>query len=308
MLRIGVIGQKSVWNLLSSSQETDAHFLWILFDQETTMAYTPMQPDGFLWNEKDFFGAVDAIHLLPHVPNSYNWALKSLKNSKHLILEDRLSTESKELRIIEKLSQEAQVIVLNLYNLNHSPLYKQVQLLLDSPYFIEVDVKYPNVQWDSNHSLIYSAFLTQLELVHPWINSSIRRISTTGKKHFGSLRRFISVRLEYENACVVQFKLGNIGFQEQNSVLILQEEIGIEVDQLAGRIQTQPLEIKNEGESPKSQLVAPAQMTFPKTWNLLLQNIQNSEVSSKMDLHIDCLEITETILNKLKLTDPQLSI
>lgn len=277
-------------------------------DPSTNLVHTPHQPEGFDWNEKDFFAAIDAVHILPHALNSYKWAVKSLKNSKHLILEERISTSSKDLRVIEKLSQEAKVVVLKSFDLSHTALYKQLHLLLDAPYFMEADIKCPNEHWESNQGLIFSSFLTQLELVHPWINSSIRRISTTGKKHHSCNRRFISVRLEYENACVVQFKVGNIGFQEQNSLLILQEEIGIEVDQLAGRIQTQPLEVKNEKESPQCEIIPPKEKTMAKTWRLLVEKIQTPLDSSNLDFDIECLEITETILNKLKLTDPQLSI
>lgn len=178
---------------------------------------------------EDFVMNNDAILLDFNTTDSYNYALKTLRNSKHLYISNTFKLDSKKAKEISKLSLEADVkLQFSRPGRNNCALLKAKEFI-DNPLFIE---SHRYVISKDISSVIYDIMIDDIDIILNIIDSPVKNVFASGIDILDDKAAVINARIEFSNSCVANITAGNMSENEEAKIKLLQQGGSISIDYL----------------------------------------------------------------------------
>lgn len=159
---------------------------------------------------------------------------KSIKLSKHLMLDRSNIKTPLEAKQILSLSEEAGVLVQVCNMIYFTPLFKTAQKYILFPTYIEsiTHVHYIN----KSSSAIFDLLCDDLSIILTTVNANIKKITTVGVDVVCGTPELVNILLEFDNGCVANITVNTIAEEDKKTIRFFEDKSAILLDFLEGKI------------------------------------------------------------------------
>ncbi|MBW6482353.1 MAG: Gfo/Idh/MocA family oxidoreductase [Vicingaceae bacterium] len=303
MLRIGLIGsgyliEKHIKSLQSLSDYTFICFFDTHQNKSTTI---PKNHLSLKVNSlEELLHKVDVVFIL-NLPEQSRIELivKSLKSSKHVLIDKSNIKTTVEARKLLELAEEAGVKV-QISNISYfTPLFKSAKNYISCPTYIEAitHIHYKNKSSDA----IFDLLCDDICLIINTVKSNLKRISTVGIDVINSSPELIHVKLEFDNGCIANITINTIAEDDKKTVRFFENNSTILLDFLDNNIS---LLTHNEASNvtQKQNIILLKTSEIEQEFSELhLGIMQQKQLAIDLHTMYKILDITFKISEKLKI-------
>lgn len=214
MYRIGVVGNdvlKSEINTLSSNENFTMHN----FPETESLA-------SFI-AENDFI-------FITNCQNAFELADLSIRNGKHIFIENVANFSLDELELLIKICKEGSIKSTIHFKENKNLAIDSIKGNIISPLFIETNrlTTIKNTRYEND--VVFEQMLHDIFIVLDIVKSELKRISATGVKVISEFKDIANARLEFSNGCIANFTSSRISLKEMSKMRIFQKDSYYSVD------------------------------------------------------------------------------
>lgn len=248
-----------------------------------------------------------ASSTLPH----YKCAELTLRNSKHLFIENPVTSTIDEAKKLLSLTHEADVKV-QIGNIERfNPAFLAVAPLVDQPICIETNrmLKYdPN---RSFQSVVLDLMIHDIDLILSLVKSNVKKVFAHGLALTNGSPDYVNARIEFDNGCIATLSASRIAFKEDIHLTVYQKDSTYFVDLLNHKCET--LNIKGIKNLKVDSKDAPKEIYFNypeiKETNTIKEELlgfanailNNTPPPVTIEESFLAIEVANKILDKLKL-------
>jgi predicted dehydrogenase len=156
-----------------------------------------------------------------------------IRHCKHVFISQAFPLSSDELRTLDSLASEAEVVVQLGLQHRFSDLFKSVKDKKIIPRLIETN-HFTQYKRRSTHlSIISDVLLEDLDMVINKVNSDIKYIHATGVGVIYNDPDIVNIRLEFQNACIANLSASKIAIRDIHKTRFYQNDSYYTLDHLA---------------------------------------------------------------------------
>ena len=254
----------------------------------------------------------DAIDIASSTVPHYECAELTLKNTKHLFIENPVTSTIEEARKLLNLTHEADVKV-QIGNVERfNPAFMAIVPLIDHPICIETNRM---LKFDVNksfQSVVLDLMIHDIDLILSIVGSNVRKVNAHGLALTNGSPDYVHARLEFDNGCVATLSASRISFKDDINLTVYQRDSTYFVDLLNKKCETLNIKgIKNLKVDASS--VDPKELYFNyptiKESNIIKEElngfanaiINNTNTPVTIEESYLAIEVANRILEKLKL-------
>lgn len=243
---------------------------------------------------------VDAIYVF-NLPEQIRFALllKSVRLTKHLLVDKSNLKTVSEAKQLQGLSEEAGTIVQVCNSAYFSPLFKSAQQYINYPSYIETitQVHYKN----KSANAIFDLLCDDLSIILTTVNANIKKISTVGVDVIDVLPELINIILEFDNGSVANITINTIAEEDKKTIRFFENNSSILLDFLDSKISLlQHNKTNNLAHSKEIPILKTSEFT-QEILEFFTDFFGQKSVVSDLHLKHKVLEIISKIAEKLKI-------
>ncbi|MBL4624501.1 MAG: Gfo/Idh/MocA family oxidoreductase [Flavobacteriales bacterium] len=254
----------------------------------------------------------DAIDIASSTVPHYKCAELTLRNTKHLFIENPVTSTIEEARKLLNLTHEADVKV-QIGNVERfNPAFTAIVPLIDHPICIETKrmLKF-NVN-KTFRSVVLDLMIHDIDLILSIVNSNVRKVNAHGLALTNGSPDYVNARVEFDNGCIVTLSASRISFKDDINLTVYQKDSTYFVDLLNKKCETLNIKgIKNLKVNAGSINPNELYFNYPKIKesNIIKEElnsfahaiINNTDTSVTIEEGCLAIEVANRILEKLKL-------
>lgn len=180
------------------------------------------------YNSSDeIFADVDIVYFAKSLKLNIEFAIKAIKNSCHLFIEDVSNVEIDDLKQLFKVAFEAGINIHIKQTKNFTQEYIELSDYIETPKFVELNIDYNKLIRKQDY---YNILLENLIYIEEIVSSKIKKISSTAIPidiaHFS----FIHINIHFDNGSDALLKINNLASDFAETHMIYQKNGNLEID------------------------------------------------------------------------------
>ncbi len=267
MLKIGVIGAGKLGEThIKLLQEIDDFELLGFYDADQNYRETvskTLKVKAFN-SVEELIEAVDVVDIVKPSISHFDYAVASIKQSKHVFIEKPVTETVEQAKQLLELAEEANVKVQVGHIERFNPAFKAALPYISNPMFIET---HRMIEFDAEKadvSVIMDLMSHDLDIILSVVKSNIKKISATGVEVIGQNPDIVNAIVEFDNGCVANLTASRISLTNERIAKFYQKDAHIKIDYLKQetslfalmtngetKIRSKQLEIKKENPVKK---------------------------------------------------------
>ena len=267
MLKIGVIGAGKLGEThIKLLQEIDDFELLGFYDADQNYRETvskTLKVKAFN-SVEELIEAVDVVDIVKPSISHFDYAVASIKQSKHVFIEKPVTETVEQAKQLLELAEEANVKVQVGHIERFNPAFKAALPYISNPMFIET---HRMIEFDAEKadvSVIMDLMSHDLDIILSVVKSNIKKISATGVEVIGQNPDIVNAIVEFDNGCVANLTASRISLTNERISKFYQKDAHIKIDYLKQetslfalmtngetKIRSKQLEIKKENPIKK---------------------------------------------------------
>lgn len=178
-------------------------------------------------SSEEIFTKTDAIFFSKSLKPNYEFAIKAIKSSCHLFLEDLSALSMDETKQLFKVAFEARTNIHIKQSMRFTPEYCELSDYIENPTLIELNTDFISLIRKQDY---FSNLFTRLCFANELIKSGIKKASTialpTDRNHFS----LVQIRVDYDNGTFLNIKFNNLASEKSETARIFQKNNSLEID------------------------------------------------------------------------------
>lgn len=250
MLKVGVIGAGNLGEthikLLKGINDFELVGFYDSNKKYTQNVASSLNVKPFV-NVEELIASVDVVDIVKPSISHFDYAVNSIKQSKHVFIEKPVTNTVDEAKQLLELAEEANVKVQVGHVERFNPAFKAALPYITNPVFIEThrmiafDPKKANIQ------VVMDLMSHDLDIILSVVNSNIKKISAKGVKVVGNTPDIVNAVVEFDNGCVANLTASRISLKDERISKFYQKDAHIKIDYLAQ--ETSLFELKKNGKA-----------------------------------------------------------
>lgn len=262
MLKIGLIGAGHLGKIhLRLIKEIDEFHFVGFYDAnpETGKKVSEEFDIPFFEDFDDLLLQVDVLDVVTPTLFHHQYAVKGLRNSKHVFIEKPIATNIQEAREIVQLAREANVKVQIGHVERFNPAFIAAAPYSDNPMFIETHRLAQFNPRGTDVSVVLDLMIHDIDIVLHMVKSNIKKINASGVAVVSESPDICNARIEFDNGCVANLTASRLSMKNMRKTRLFQKDAYISIDFLDKEVQV--IRMKNvEGEpDPFGLIIEPGE-------------------------------------------------
>ena len=257
MIKVGVIGAghlgKIHLNILSNS-----NFNLIGFhDTDVENSEKLASEKGYVFFKEidSLINLIDAVVIVSPTTTHFEIAKKCIKKGKHIFVEKPLTTNSKEARIINKLSKEGNIIGQVGFVERYNQAFISCREFIDKPKFIESHRLSDFNPRGTDVSVIMDLMIHDIDIILNINQSKVKKIDASGVSIISSTPDIANARIEFENGCIANLTSSRISLKKMRKTRIFQDNAYISINFLEKDFQVVKIRDKHNNDNENSLVI-----------------------------------------------------
>lgn len=253
MLKIGVIGTGHLGKIhIKLLKEIESFELVGFFDNDTTVREAVSKE----FDVKPFADAnglielCDAVDIVVPTLFHYEYALKCLRQSKHIFIEKPLANTVDEAKELIKTVAEANVKVQVGHVERFNPAFTSALPFLKNPMFIETHRLAQFNPRGTDVPVVMDLMVHDIDIVLAVVKSSVKKISASGVSIVSDTPDIANARIEFDNGCVANLTSSRLSMKNMRKSRFFQKDAYISVDFLKKKTEVIRMNNENVNENP----------------------------------------------------------
>ncbi len=251
MIKIGLLGVGHLGKIhLKLLKEIPQFEIVGFFDSDKEKSRQVQQENNIpAFNSSDeLISQCDAVDIVTPTVSHHAFAIKGLKNSKHIFIEKPLANTLEEAKEIMNLSVEANVKVQVGHVERFNPAFLSVKDYFDNPMFIETHRLAQFNPRGTDVSVVLDLMIHDIDIVLSVVKSNIKKINASGVAVVSDTPDICNARIEFDNGAVANITASRISLKNMRKSRFFQRNAYISVDFLEKK--TELIRIKSISEEP----------------------------------------------------------
>ena len=180
----------------------------------------------------ELISLVDVVDIIQPTISHFDYAVKAIKQSKHVFIEKPVTETIEEAKQLLELAEEANVKVQVGHVERFNPAFKVAFPYLSNPMFIET---HRMIEFDpktANIPVVMDLMSHDLDIILSVVKSNIKKISATGVEVIGNTPDVVSAVVEFDNGCVANLTASRISLKNERISKFYQRDAHIKIDYL----------------------------------------------------------------------------
>ena len=230
MLKIGVLGAGHLGKIhINLLKEIDSFELVGFYDPDESKA-EQIKDVPYFKSMDDLMANCDVIDIVTPTVNHFDCAVKALRLSKHIFIEEPLANTVQEAKEMILLAEEANVKVQVGHVERFNPAFIAAQQFIKQPLFIETHRLAQFNPRGTDVSVVLDLMIHDIDIVLSTVKSTIKKISTSGVAVVSDTPDIANARIEFDNGCVANLTASRISLKNMRKTRFFQKDAYISVD------------------------------------------------------------------------------
>lgn len=246
MLKIGVIGAGHLGKIhIRLLKEIPAVELVGFYDsnpEHSAAVSGEFQIRSFPSAEK-LLEEVDAVDIVTPTLSHYEYAVKALRQSKHIFVEKPVTHTVSEAKKLVSLVNEAGVKAQIGHVERFNPSFLAAREYLHQPMFIETHRLAEFNPRGTDVSVVHDLMIHDIDIVLSVVRSTVKKINASGVAVVSDTPDIANARIEFDNGCVANLTSSRISLKNMRKSRFFQRDAYISVDFLKKK--TEVVRLKN---------------------------------------------------------------
>jgi len=198
-------------------------------------------------NVDELIGMVDVVDIVKPSISHFDYAVNSIKQSKHVFIEKPVTNTVDEAKQLLELAEEANVKVQVGHVERFNPAFKAALPYITNPMFIET---HRMIEFDPKKAtipVVMDLMSHDLDIILSVVNSNIKKVSAKGVEVIGNTPDIVNAIVEFDNGCVANLTASRISLKNERISKFYQRDAHIKIDYLAQ--ETSLFELKKNGKT-----------------------------------------------------------
>jgi len=196
---------------------------------------------------EDLIGLVDVVDIVKPSISHFDYAVNSIKQSKHVFIEKPVTNTVDEAKQLLQLAEEANVKVQVGHVERFNPAFKAALPYITNPKFIET---HRMIEFDPKKAdipVVMDLMSHDLDIILSLVKSNIKKISAKGVEVIGNTPDIVNAIIEFDNGCVANLTASRISLKDERISKFYQRDAHIKIDYLAQ--ETSLFSLKKNGKT-----------------------------------------------------------
>ncbi|MBN2213368.1 MAG: Gfo/Idh/MocA family oxidoreductase [Bacteroidales bacterium] len=257
-----------------------------------------------------FIPRVDAIDFVSKSQNCFNIAKQALKETKHIFISTSILKNKQQAGQLINLANEASVILMVERPVRYHAALNAVLPQIKNLRLIEIHNQFYD-KLDNSRESIFRAIMTDIEIIYTVLQANVKDVKACGIKMANINPDVISIRLEFDNACVANLNCSRITPENNHYGLFTQQDSITRIDFLTNEITViKPKKNRHSVDddyalNPVTRKIIPNNPILDELINFVISITNNSKLLSKPEDGFKSLYLAEKIMdsiNKVSIT------
>ncbi len=233
MLRIGVFGVGHLGKFhLNNWKEISGTELVGFYDPSDEMAKSVEETYGIprFKDPEALMDACDAADIVAPTTSHYALCKMAILKSRHVFVEKPLANDMEEAREIVKLVHEANIK----FQVGHVERFNPALLAAKEyhlqPMFIEVHRLAQFNPRGTDVSVVLDLMIHDIDIILSLVKSNVKNVMANGVRVLSDTPDIASVRMEFDNGCVVNLTSSRISMKKMRKMRLFQKDAYIGID------------------------------------------------------------------------------
>lgn len=253
MLKIGVIGAGHLGKIhIKLLKEIESFELVGFFDNNSTIRETVSKEFDVIpfADANELIELCDAVDIVVPTLFHYEYALKCLKQSKHIFIEKPLANTIDEAKELIKTVAEANVKVQVGHVERFNPAFIAALPSLNNPMFIETHRLAQFNPRGTDVPVVMDLMVHDIDIVLSVVKSSVKKINASGVSIVSDTPDIANARIEFDNGCVANLTSSRLSMKNMRKSRFFQKDAYISVDFLKKKTEVIRMNNENINENP----------------------------------------------------------
>lgn len=306
MLKIGVIGAGSLGEThIKLLKEINDFELVGFYDADETYKHIvaeKLQVPSFD-NVDDLIKMVDVVDIVKPSISHFDYAVKAIKQSKHVFIEKPVTDTVDEAKQLLELAEEANVKVQVGHVERFNPAFKAALPHISNPMFIET---HRMIEFDAKTAdipVVMDLMSHDLDIVLSIVKSNIKKISASGVEVIGTTPDIVHAVVEFDNGCVANLTASRVSLTNERVTKFYQKNAHIIIDYYKQETSLYALKTNGKTEIYSKQLAINKENPVKKELEKFADSILN-DTAPEVGIHDGgvMLEAAFKVAEKIKKT------
>ncbi len=233
MLKIGVIGAGRLGKIhIALLKEIKEFELVGFFDTDESFRVDvakELNVKSFS-NVDELIDLVDAVDIVKPTISHFDFAVKAIRQSKHVFIEKPVTNTVEEAKQLLELAEEANVKVQVGHIERFNPAFKAALPYISNPRFIET---HRMIEFDAKKvsiPVVMDLMSHDLDIILSIVKSNIKKISASGVEVIGSSPDIVNAVVEFDNGCVANLTASRVSLKNERVSKFYQKDAHIIID------------------------------------------------------------------------------
>lgn len=251
MIKIGLIGAGHLGKIhLKLLKEIPQFHVVGFFDADKTRSEAVQKEFSVpaFNSAEELIAACGAVDIVTPTLSHHQYAVNSLKRSKHVFIEKPISTDLEEAREIVSLAQESGMKVQVGHVERFNPAFLSVQKYFDNPMFIETHRLAQFNPRGTDVSVVLDLMIHDIDIVLSIVKSNVKKINASGVAVVSDTPDICNARIEFDNGAVANITASRMSLKNMRKSRFFQRDAYISVDFLEKK--TELIRMKHIAREP----------------------------------------------------------
>ncbi|TAL63422.1 MAG: Gfo/Idh/MocA family oxidoreductase [Bacteroidetes bacterium] len=241
---------------------------------------------------EDMIAACDALDIVTPTVSHHQYAIKALKNAKHIFIEKPISTTPEEAKQIMALADEADRKVQIGHVERFNPAFLSVQKYFDNPMFIETHRLAQFNPRGTDVSVVLDLMIHDIDIVLSVVKSNVKKINASGVAVVSDTPDICNARIEFDNGAVANITASRMSMKNMRKSRFFQRDAYLSVDFLEKKAEL--IRMKQIAKEPEDPFAITIDLAEKGMKQIFFDNPQVEETNAiKMELE----SFADSILN-----------
>ncbi len=231
----------------------------------------------------ELLAACDAIDIVTPTIFHHEYAIKALKNSKHVFIEKPIASSIAEAKEIVALASEADVKVQIGHVERFNPAFLSIQKFFDNPMFIETHRLAQFNPRGTDVSVVLDLMIHDIDIVLSVVKANVKKISASGVAVVSDTPDICNARIEFDNGAVANVTASRMSMKNMRKSRFFQRDAYLSVDFLEKK--TEYIKIKTLDKEPEDPFAITIDLAEKGIKQIFFDNPRVEETNAiKMEL------------------------
>lgn len=227
MIRVGILGAGHLGKIhLKLAKNIAGMTLVGFYDLDEAAAAEVEKLSGVkrFPSAKELVAACDAIDIVTPTPFHFEYAAMAIKAGKHVFIEKPVTPNAQEAKKLLVLAAEANVVGHVGHVERFNPAFLAARPQIRRPRLIDCRRLALYNPRGTDVSVVLDLMVHDIDLVLNMVNSSVKKISASGKPVLCPTDDVAEARIEFDNGCVATLYTSRVATENVRKVTVFQDE------------------------------------------------------------------------------------